>query len=71
MGQLKINKAIVLRTTGAFCKHCGATDNLTIDHIRPRSKGGKNTVCNLQVLCEPCNVKKASKMPDPPKWDYF
>ena len=31
---------------------------MTIDHIYPKSKGGKNLLINLQPMCEKCNVGK-------------
>ena len=43
-----------------FCAHCGSKDKLTIDHILPRSKGGDDRRYNLQILCQPCNLKKAA-----------
>lgn len=46
---------------GNKCLECGSTDNLTIDHIKPKAKGGKNTQDNLQTLCKSCNGKKADK----------
>ena len=30
-----------------------------IDHIKPRSKGGKNELSNMQLTCEVCNSKKS------------
>jgi HNH endonuclease len=35
---------------------------MTIDHIIPKSKGGKNTLENLQPMCHTCNTKKADKI---------
>ena len=32
-----------------------------IDHIKPRAKGGANTLDNMQLTCETCNSKKADK----------
>jgi 5-methylcytosine-specific restriction endonuclease McrA len=34
---------------------------LTIDHITPLSKGGKNGLYNLQVCCVECNKTKGNK----------
>lgn len=34
---------------------------LTIDHIVPISKGGKNGLYNLQVCCNKCNRHKGNK----------
>jgi hypothetical protein len=33
---------------------------MTIDHILPKSKGGRNNVSNYQILCEKCNITKDS-----------
>jgi hypothetical protein len=33
----------------------------TKDHIYPKSKGGKNTLTNYQVMCSPCNHEKGNK----------
>ncbi len=44
------------------CKNCGATNNLTIDHIKPRVFGGSNNIENLQCLCKTCNASKNNRM---------
>ncbi|GAH84752.1 unnamed protein product, partial [marine sediment metagenome] len=44
-----------------FCLYCKNTDNLTIDHIKPYSKGGTDDEDNLQCLCRSCNSKKSAK----------
>lgn len=41
------------------CVVCGSTENLTIDHRIPYSKGGTTEMSNLQTLCESCNQTKA------------
>ena len=43
------------------CLHCGAHLNLTVDHIKPESKGGTLDFDNLQTLCRPCNSRKGVK----------
>ncbi len=55
---------IVLRDGKSRCALCGATKNervLDVDHIIPRSLGGKTEYSNLQVLCSKCNRSKGNK----------
>jgi 5-methylcytosine-specific restriction endonuclease McrA len=35
---------------------------MTIDHILPRSLGGKDNIENLQPMCNTCNAKKGNKV---------
>ena len=54
----------VLKESGGRCANCGATKKkrpLDVDHIIPKSKGGKNIYENLQVLCSLCNQEKGNK----------
>lgn len=54
----------VLKESGGRCALCGISKEdspLDIDHIIPRSKGGKTVYENLQVLCANCNRSKANK----------
>ncbi|WP_424927862.1 HNH endonuclease [Amaricoccus tamworthensis] len=43
------------------CQYCGAKDQLTFDHVIPRSRGGRTTWENVVAACGPCNLHKASK----------
>ena len=44
------------------CAYCGVKDvPLQIEHIHPRSKGGSNSITNLTLSCEKCNIKKGTK----------
>jgi 5-methylcytosine-specific restriction endonuclease McrA len=48
-------KEQIIKRDGGKCNFCGATDDLTIDHIVPRSKGGGNFHTNLRTLCRACH----------------
>ena len=43
------------------CQYCGADDDLTFDHLVPRSRGGLTTWNNVVAACSPCNLRKGSK----------
>ncbi|RAM52703.1 MAG: HNH endonuclease [Hapalosiphonaceae cyanobacterium JJU2] len=44
------------------CAYCGIKDvPLQIEHIHPRAKGGSNSITNLTLSCEKCNIKKGTK----------
>jgi len=45
------------------CVYCGAKENLQVDHIKPKSKYKELALdwSNLQILCWPCNRKKANR----------
>ena len=43
------------------CAYCGSEENLTLDHITPRSKGGSDRVTNVLCACHSCNHLKGHK----------
>jgi len=48
------------------CQYCGArprTEDLTIDHVQPRSRGGTSTWENCVLACLDCNKRKADRTP--------
>jgi 5-methylcytosine-specific restriction endonuclease McrA len=48
----------LLEMCGESCAACGATEDLTRDHIIPLTWGGSNFITNLQPLCKTCNSIK-------------
>lgn len=42
------------------CAYCGATENITIDHIVPLSRDGRHEASNLAPACYSCNASKCN-----------
>lgn len=59
--QFVISSKDVRRLMSRPCTHCGATENLHVDHIIPISRGGRHSIGNLQMLCATCNLSKKNK----------
>jgi len=50
-----------------MCQYCGdrpGTDELTIDHVMPRSRGGGSSWENCVLACMHCNKRKADRTPE-------
>jgi len=48
------------------CCYCGkkfASSELNLEHVIPRSRGGKTGWSNIVTACIPCNLKKADRLP--------
>ena len=55
--------AIYIRD-GMACVYCGTTheeDTLTLDHLKPHSKGGDNRATNLVTCCHKCNCSRGNR----------
>lgn len=54
----------VLKASGGRCQLCGISAKerpIDVDHIKPRSRGGKTESANLQALCSKCNRSKRNQ----------
>lgn len=61
---ISFNKYSLAKRDNNECQYCGKKllfNEITIDHIIPRSRGGKNSFLNCVVSCMPCNNRKDSK----------
>ena len=52
------------RHTCQFCGRVLSASELTLDHVMPRSQGGKSTWENLVACCHPCNNHKGDRTPE-------
>lgn len=43
-----------------ICLACKEKKELTVDHAYPFCKGGSNKIENIQLLCNPCNMRKGA-----------
>jgi len=49
------------------CQYCGeepGVRELNVDHVMPRSRGGRDTWDNLVISCRECNLRKGKHTPD-------
>ncbi len=62
--EVSFSRRNLYRRDGYSCQYCGRRrplDELSIDHVMPRSRGGKTTWENCVLACVRCNTKKANK----------
>lgn len=45
-----------------YVKETGSYGIMTVDHILPKSLGGKNTQSNFRVLCDKCNNNRGNRL---------
>jgi len=60
----RANRSRIYKRDGYECVYCGSTKDLTLDHVVPKSRGGKNEWTNLVTSCFKCNLKKSNRTPD-------
>ncbi|WP_192821130.1 HNH endonuclease [Rufibacter sp. LB8] len=61
---ISLTRQNIMRRDGHQCQYCGATRNLTLDHLIPRSRGGESTWYNLITACGRCNSRKGDRTPE-------
>ena len=62
--EIPLTRRNVLERDRHTCQYCSYKgDDLTLDHVVPRSRGGGDTWENLATACVRCNVKKGSRTP--------
>ena len=60
------NRANLFLRDGFRCQYCGGrfkTEELSFDHVVPRSRGGLTSWTNIVTACMTCNVAKGNRTP--------
>ncbi|MFH0825349.1 MAG: HNH endonuclease [Pseudomonadota bacterium] len=64
--EVPFSRRNVLIRDGYECQYCGrvfSANELTVDHVVPRARGGENIWTNVVACCRACNVKKGDQTP--------
>lgn len=58
-----VTRKNILKRDHNRCQYCGTKEQLTIDHVIPKSRGGSDEWDNLVACCAHCNVRKGNRTP--------
>lgn len=64
---LPLSRRALLMRDDYTCQYCGTQpgkEHLTMDHVMPRSRGGKTDWENVATACAPCNRRKGNRTPE-------
>jgi 5-methylcytosine-specific restriction endonuclease McrA len=64
---VKFNRRNIFARDHNRCQYCGQkfpVSELSLDHVMPRSRGGKADWENIVCCCVKCNVRKGGRTPD-------
>ncbi|HEY0946927.1 MAG TPA: HNH endonuclease [Opitutaceae bacterium] len=64
--ELKLTRNNVFERDKSTCQYCGRRfdrEDLNLDHVIPRDRGGKTTWENIVCSCVKCNTRKANRLP--------
>ena len=59
--EVPLTRRAVLDRDGQHCVYCGVKAD-TIDHVRPRSRGGQHVWTNVVAACARCNHRKGDRL---------
>ena len=62
--EIPLTRKNIMHRDGHRCQYCGDPgEELTIDHVVPRSRGGADSWENIVAACVRCNIKKGNRTP--------
>lgn len=62
--RVELNRKNLFKRDNNTCVYCGSKDELTLDHVLPKSRGGRTSWDNVVTACHKCNNKKDNKTPE-------
>ena len=62
--KISVSKNRIMKRDKFRCVYCGSQRHLTIDHVLPKSRGGRTSWDNVVTACHKCNNKKDNKTPE-------
>ncbi|MCP3101608.1 HNH endonuclease [Myxococcus sp. K15C18031901] len=66
-GRVRFSRLNIYARDADTCQYCGKTlprSDLNLDHVMPRTQGGKTTWENVVCSCVPCNLMKGGRTPE-------
>ncbi|WP_204153736.1 HNH endonuclease [Leptolyngbya sp. CCY15150] len=66
--QKRAKKARLIDEFGScwwWCRRCLPAKQLTLDHLKPKSRGGSNSLENLRLACSRCNHSRGDSLYPP------
>lgn len=64
---IMLSRKNILRRDAHRCQYCSRRESLTVDHVLPKSRGGKDHWTNLVAACISCNNAKGDRTPEEAK----
>ncbi len=62
--KVNLSRYNIFKRDGNRCVYCNSSEGLTIDHVVPRSMGGRDSWENLVTACQKCNARKGNMTPE-------
>ena len=73
-GRVRFSRLNIYARDVDTCQYCGRQlprSELNLDHVQPRSQGGKTNWENVVCSCLPCNLRKGGRTPDQARMKLF
>ncbi len=62
--KIVLSRRNIMKRDRNMCQYCATKSDLTLDHVMPKSRGGRDSWENLVTACNTCNVRKGNRTPE-------